>query len=104
MSCCRADGSILRPYDMANFVLAEHMGVHVFPANQEIDVELEQLTDPPELPGRIIGSGKAGWLLSRRFNDAFLVVNIVVFNNDDCTRPWFTKQGIDTVVVLRRIW
>ncbi|MBA7665954.1 hypothetical protein ES703_74029 [subsurface metagenome] len=40
----RADGSILRPYDMANFVLAEHMGVHVFPANQKINVELELLT------------------------------------------------------------
>ncbi len=87
-----ADGNILRPYDMANFVLAEHMGVHVFPANQKIYVELEQLTDPPKSPGRIIGSGKAGWLLSHQFNDAFLAVNEILAKDGDV---YWLKEAIN---------
>jgi hypothetical protein len=88
----RADGSILRPYDMANFVLAEHMGVQAFPANQKINIELEQLTEPPKSSGHITGSGKAGWLLSHQFNDAFLAVNEILAKSGDV---YWLKEAID---------
>jgi hypothetical protein len=89
----RADGSILRPYDMANFVLAEHMGVQVFPASQKINVELEQLTELPKSPGRITGSGKAGWLFSHQFNDAFLAVNEILAKGGEV---YWLKESIDS--------
>jgi len=92
----RADGSILRPYDMANFVLAEHMGVQVFPSSQKINVELEQLTEPPKSPGRVTGSGKAGWLLSHQFNDAFLAVNEIL---DKGGEVYWLKEAIDNEYV-----
>jgi hypothetical protein len=88
----RADGSILRPYDMANFVLAEHMGVQVFPASQKINVELEQLTEPPKSPGSITGSGKAGWLLSHQFNDVFLAVNEILAKGGEV---YWLKEAFD---------
>ena len=71
----RVDGSIRKPYDLANFVLAEHMGVHVFPAGQEITVELDRLTAFPEKSGKINGTGNAGWLLSHKYNNSFLAIN-----------------------------
>ncbi|MFW6079200.1 MAG: M14 family metallopeptidase, partial [Gemmatimonadota bacterium] len=49
----RVDGTIRRPYDMANFVLAEHMGVEAAPANSPLDggdggaLALRTLDSPP---------------------------------------------------------
>jgi len=68
------------------------MGVHVFPANRKIDVELEKLTDAPKPPGRITGAGRAGWLLSHRSNDAFLAVNHILANEGDV---YWLREAVD---------
>jgi hypothetical protein len=66
--------------------------VHAFPANQKINIELEQLTELPKSPGRITGSGKAGWLLSHQFNDAFLAVNEILAKGGEV---YWLKESID---------
>jgi len=75
----RADGSILRPYDLANFVLAEHMGVTALPVKQvpaagEGDL-LQKVEQPPKAKGHVIGRGHAGWILSHQTNDSFRAIN-----------------------------
>ncbi|MCP5119354.1 MAG: peptidase M14 family protein, partial [bacterium] len=60
----RADGSILRPYDMAQFVLAEHMGVEATPVDAEPEAESSRLEQAPKTEGSVEGNGGAGWLLS----------------------------------------
>lgn len=74
----RDDGRIVRPYDMANFVLAEQMGVTAIPLETHLETPLAMVTDPPQPVGRIHGSGSAGWLVSHAVNDAFRVTNAVL--------------------------
>lgn len=74
----RADGSVIPPYDLANFVLAEHMGVEVVPLETPVGGLLEQLAAPPRPTGEIRGTGQAGWLVSHETNAAFRVTNRVL--------------------------
>jgi hypothetical protein len=79
----RADGSIVRPYDMAQFVLAEHMGVEATPVNGEVAVNMRLLETAPTSSGGVAGSGTAGWLLSHAPNDAFRVTNRLLVSGAD---------------------
>jgi zinc carboxypeptidase len=79
----RADDSILRPYDMAQFVLAEHMGVEATPVDEELTLELRRLDEAPKSTGRVRESGDAGWLLSQAFNDSFRVTNRLLSSQGD---------------------
>jgi hypothetical protein len=88
----RDDGTIVSPYDMSNFVLAEQMGVMAIPVDAPIDAPLEDLAAPPQKVGRILGSGNAGWLVSHQLNDAFRVTNSVLA--DGGTVFWL-KQPIE---------
>ena len=88
----RADGSILRPYDMANFVLAEHMGVEVTPLGAEPTVGMRRLEREPKSEGRVAGRGAAGWLLSHRFNDSFRVTNELLASGGDV---YWLQEGIE---------
>jgi hypothetical protein len=65
------------PYDNAGYTLAYQMGVQFdrvlegFEGPFEV-IEGEDLAPPP---GRITGSGGAGWFLGHQTNDAFVVIN-----------------------------
>jgi hypothetical protein len=70
-------GPPVPPYDVAGWTLAYQMGVR-------FDRILEAFDGPFELvpgfkvapmPGRITGSGNAGWYLSHMVNDAFVAIN-----------------------------
>jgi len=74
----RADGTVLPPYDLANFVLAEHMGVEAVPVSTPVDALLEDLEAPPRPNGEIVGAGQAGWLVSHATNDSFRLTNAVL--------------------------
>ena len=87
-----ADGSIQAPYDLANFVLSEHMGVEAIPAGSPVEVPLEKVERPPRGGGRLLGSGEAGWLLSHRLNDAFRAMNRILANGGEV---YWLKEGLD---------
>jgi hypothetical protein len=90
----RRDGSPLPPYDMASFTLADHMGVESFPLDQKISAKLEKLAAAPKPPGKIAGTGSAGWLLTPTWNDSFRAVNRLLKNGGAVYRlpnppqPW----------------
>ena len=73
-----ADGTPLPPYDLANFVLAEHMGVEAVPLAEPVGALLEELTAPPRTVGELTGTGQAGWLVSHALNDSVKVTNAVL--------------------------
>lgn len=80
-----ADGTILRgtPYDMAQFVLAEHWGVDAHPAESMVTAELELLDEAPWPEGEIRGSGEAGWLTSRRNIEVFHLLNGLLADGEE---------------------
>jgi len=64
------------PYDSAGWTLAYQMGVKFDRILDGFEAPVERikgLAQPPA--GKIIGKGKAGWLLDHRINDAALAVN-----------------------------
>jgi len=91
----KADGSILPPYDMANFVLAEHMGVIATPVRDHFTIKTRLLTAVPRPNGAVEGTGAAGWLLSHEDNDAFRATNRLLANGGDVywLREAFTAGG-----------
>ncbi|MGD2116576.1 MAG: M14 family metallopeptidase, partial [Acidobacteriota bacterium] len=74
----RADGSVIPPYDLAAFVLAEHMGVEAVPVGSPVGALLEDLAAPPRPAGEVRGTGQAGWLVSHATNASFRVTNRVL--------------------------
>lgn len=74
----RDDGEIVPPYDMANFVLTEQMGVRAIPIESPLSISLEALAAAPKRAGRLLGSGSAGWLIAHEVNDGFRVTNAVL--------------------------
>lgn len=79
----RADGRVFRPYDMANFVLAEHMGVETVELHEKVPVSLRKLDEAPRSEGGVDGGGSAGWLLSHAFNDGFKATNRLLAGGAD---------------------
>ena len=73
-----ADGTPLPPYDLANFVLAEHMGVEAVPLDEPVGALLEELSAPPRSVGRVTGTGQAGWLVSHALNESVRVTGAVL--------------------------
>ena len=65
------------PYDNAGYTLAYQMGVQFDRVLEGFDGPFEAITGlklaPP--PGRVTGSGGAGWLLGHETNDAFVAIN-----------------------------
>ncbi|RME01281.1 MAG: peptidase M14 family protein, partial [Calditrichaeota bacterium] len=93
----RADGSILHPYDMANFVLAEHFGVEAIPAEAPLPAQVEMLQAAPHPTAPDPGAAKAGWLLSHRYNAGFRAINRILAAGGDVywlKQPF--KAGNDT--------
>jgi hypothetical protein len=69
-------GPPIRPYDVTGYTLAYEMGIRFDRVLEGFDgpfEKIEGLAATP--PGAVIGTGKAGYLLSHEVNDAFVAVN-----------------------------
>lgn len=72
----RPDGSPIRPYDMSADVLAEFMGVAVYPAETPVDVSTEVVADWVD-PEGAVERGSEGYYVEGTLNDAFQAVNML---------------------------
>lgn len=64
------------PYDVAGYTLAYQMGVEFDRVLDGFEAPVERIADviaPP--PGRILGQGAGGYLISRATNNAFIIQN-----------------------------
>lgn len=69
-------GPPIPPYDSTGYTLAMQMGVKYDRILEGFDGPFEKVPDvmaPP--PGRIVGSGRAGYLVSHETNDSFILSN-----------------------------
>ncbi len=69
------DGSPKRPYDMAAFTMAEHMGVGVVESHIPVEADLKKIDRPAYHQGGVIGESRNGYLLCHRLNDSFIALN-----------------------------
>lgn len=74
------DGSPKRPYDMAAFTMAEHMGVGVVEVREPLpgSVQLRKIEEIPYPGGKLIGAGENGYLLDPSSNDAYAALNKIL--------------------------
>ena len=72
----RQDGTPIRPYDMAQDVLAEFMGIAVDPLDEEVRSDFATVTAPIVPAGRAV-KGAAGYVIDGRLNDAFKAMNML---------------------------
>jgi len=68
-------GPPMRPYDMAAFTMAEHMGVEAIPINVPMVAILDKIKEAKMPEGKVIGSGTNGYLLAHETNDSFIAIN-----------------------------
>ena len=68
-------GPPMRPYDMAAFTIAEHMGVKAIPINVPLVAILTKIKEAKMPEGRVIGTGRNGYLLGHQTNDCFIAIN-----------------------------
>nr|MEA2798553.1 hypothetical protein [Phenylobacterium sp.] len=69
-------GPPIAPYDAAGYTLAYQMGIRFDRILDGFDGPFERLPDVTAPPaGRIIGQGKAGFLISHEINDAAILTN-----------------------------
>ncbi len=71
------DGSPMRPYDMATDTMFEFMGVRVDPVDEPLTGDLQKLTGPMPLAGRVLGSSPVGYKFSGSQNDGFKALNLL---------------------------
>lgn len=72
----RPDGSPIRPYDMSADVLAEFMGVDVYPAGSMPEAAMSLVAQELR-PSGAVAAGSHGYHLDGRLNDAFRAVNML---------------------------
>jgi hypothetical protein len=72
-----ADGTPLRPYDLATHTMNEFMGVSVDPVNEAAEGNFQKLTDQIQVSGKI-ETGGAGYVLDGRLNASFKAVNLLL--------------------------
>jgi len=69
-------GPPIRPYDATGYTLAYQMGVGFDRIVEGFDGPFETLPDEIAPPvGRIVGEGRAGWIVDHRVNDSFVLTN-----------------------------
>ena len=69
-------GPPIKPYDITGYTLAFQMGVKFDRVLDDFSgafLPFNEVMSPP--PGRIVGSGAAGWLLDHRTNNSFTLTN-----------------------------
>jgi len=64
-----------RPYDMAAFTLAEHMGVKTIEIQKGFKADLKKIIDIPYPEGKVEKNSTNGYLLCPKANDSFIAVN-----------------------------
>ena len=77
------------PYDITGYTLAYQMGVRVDRVLDGFDgpfAPVPDLVAPP--PGRVVGNGRAGWLVSHATNNGFILVNRLL--KAGVTPAWLT--------------
>jgi hypothetical protein len=72
----RQDGTPIRPYDMAQDVLAEFMGIAVDPLDEAVRGDFTVVAAPIVPAGRA-SKGSAGYVIDGRLNDAFRAMNML---------------------------
>ncbi|MDE0300492.1 MAG: M14 family metallopeptidase [Candidatus Poribacteria bacterium] len=76
------DGTPNQPYDIVTDTMAEMMGVNAEPA-PELGLKKRAFTkvnEPVSCDGKVIGSGKHGYVVDARLNEAYRVVNKLLAN------------------------
>ncbi|TKJ30850.1 peptidase M14 family protein [bacterium (candidate division B38) B3_B38] len=86
-------GPPMRPYDMAAFNIAEHMGVKAIPIDTPVTAPLTKIKEAEMPEGRVIGSGKNGYLLEHETNDSFIAINRLL--KEGAEVYWLKKSLLD---------
>jgi len=71
-----ADGTPLRPYDLATHTMNEFMGIRVDPVDEKIEGEFHILEEKVQVRGSV-ETGGTGYVLDGRLNDSFKAVNLL---------------------------
>ena len=72
-----ADGSPIRPYDLATHTMAEFMGVTVNETGVVVDGNFNLVTYPEQITGKI-NAGSNGYIIDGRQNQAFKAVSLLI--------------------------
>jgi hypothetical protein len=88
-------GPPTRPYDNAGWTLAYQMGVKVDRILDGVEGQFEKLEGLQKpAPGKLTGTGNAGYLFSHATNDSFIAINRLIAAGESVA--WFTtgpQQG-----------
>jgi len=109
------DGTPIRPYDMAQDVLAEYMGIRVDPLNEAVTGDFAKVVAPIAPAGKVATKAPFGYVIDGRLNDSFKAVNLLwdkgvavrrVDSAAEGLRPgdWLVPVGSEAVIsdVARR--
>ncbi|MBW4953890.1 hypothetical protein, partial [Klebsiella pneumoniae] len=80
------------PYDITGYTLAYQMGIGFDRLLDGLDQHFTPVPDllaPPS--GRIVGQGKAGWIVGHESNNSFILTNRLLKAG---VRPAWLKQGV----------
>jgi hypothetical protein len=72
----RQDGTPIRPYDMAQDVLADYMGIAADPLDEAVKTDFAKVAAPIVTSGKV-AKGSAGYVIDGRLNDAFRAMNML---------------------------
>jgi Zinc carboxypeptidase len=89
----RQDGTPIRPYDMAQDVLADYMGIKVDPLDEAVTGAFVKVTAPVVAVGKA-ARGPAGYVIDGRLNDAFKVMNLLFDKNVPLRRVDAAGDGV----------
>jgi len=88
-----ADGSPIRPYDMATDTMFEFMGVRVDPVDETIAGDLQTL-EADVTPIGTAGQGGAAYVFDGRLNDSFRALNMLADKGIAVRRVDTAGQGV----------
>lgn len=83
-------GPPMRPYDMAAFNIAEHMGVEAIPINVPLTTPLTKIKEAKKPAGKVVGTGANGYLLGHETNDCFIATNLLLKEGTEVY--WLKKE------------
>jgi hypothetical protein len=89
----KQDGTPIRPYDMAQDVLAEYMGIKVDPLDEAIKGDFVKVLSPIRPVGKV-AKGPAGYVIDGRLNDAFKAMNLLFEKNVPLKRVDAIADGV----------
>jgi hypothetical protein len=87
------DGTPIRPYDMAQDVLADFMGIKADPLDDAVKADFAKVAAPIAPVGRVT-KGPAGYVVDGRLNDAFKAVNLLFDRGVAVMRADATADGV----------